>query len=188
MDWLVMAWVEWLPSQVLLSAPGIKEWDSQRPHGGLGLPPPEGQPIDTLIRESGRLSMKWDHEGWFKSQFNERFLRVVMFPAHAFPTIAYPSDGEWEFADVTERRDILAFRECAGSDVAAEECKRMQELYGPQVDEADNKTYEAHSRALREDYETLRKYVAKTYPHLPPMPEPEADVFAEPIEEDEVTT
>ena len=97
-------------------------------------------------------------------------------------------DGEWEFADVTERRDILAFRECAGSDVAAEECKRMQDLYGPQVDEADNKTYEAHSRALREDYEALRKYVAKTYPVLPPMPDPETDVFVEPIEEDEVTT
>jgi len=187
MDWLVMACVEWLPSHVLLSAPGIEEWDERRPRGGLSLPPPEGQPIGTLIRESGRLSMKYD-KGVFRSEFNERFLRVVMFPAHAFPTIAYPSDGEWEFADVTERRDILAFRECAGSDVAAEECKRMQDLYGPQVDEADNKTYEAHSRALREDYEALRKYVAKTYPVLPPMPEPETDVFVEPIEEDEVTT
>lgn len=188
MNWLVVAWVEWLPAHVLLSAPGIQEWDSKRKKGGFGPPPPGGEEISTLIHQSGRLSMEFDRDAWFKSKYNERFLRVVMFPAHAFPTLGYPSDGDWEFVDITERRDIFAFREVEGADLAAEECKRMQDLYGPQVDDADNKTYEVHARALRNDYEALRKFYATKYPDLPPMPEPEADVFAEPLEEDEVAS
>lgn len=170
MNWLVIAWVEFTKSNVLLAAPGIDRWMQEHRVMTNGT---MDHSMESLIKESGRLSMEYDGSGWFSSSYNERFLRVVMFPQHAFPALDYSIDNEWEFHGLTERRDIIAFRECDGTNMASDEAKAMWKEFHDGIEAADSKAYEANESALREDYEALRKFVAEQFPHWKPMPEPE---------------
>ena len=176
MEWIVIASVEHVSALVTVEVPGLGAWLSQ---------------VDeTAQKDNARSREEWLKEvirranlftvrigaapGRVYGNVMERVLSVEIFPAQQAPKLEVLEDGivEWD-----NEGSILRMIECANLNEAVAEGKEMQATLNPQLEKEDECEYERTQRQLVAGYAKIRAFVAKEYPHLPPMPGT-SDVFS----------
>jgi hypothetical protein len=170
-EWTVIAWIEKMRAETRIRVPGLAEHFDPN---GLHWFTDRAKNAGVHINVSSNLE-------WIAEGYNELMLRIDVLPPRRAPMLSWAGDETWVWLDHDdhddhEDRSILTFSECQGLIAAADEAKRMREEFDSVVDDMDTQNWQRARKNLRENYERLRAYHRETYPHLPPLPDPEPEI------------